>query len=245
MPPNEENAAPTLRADMVAIVPCYNAGPLVKPVVTKLIEMLDHVIVVDDGSTDGATQELEELPITLLKHDVNRGKGHALLTGYQEALKIPNAVAICVLDADGQHDPDELPALFDAFLQKDADLVIGSRVFTGGHVPWRSRFGNQLTATITAILLGKRFPDTQSGYRMLSRPYAAAVVENVPGGRYETEMEIFVKAVCGKWRVVPVPIKTIYESGNVSSHFNKYRDSFLVYFRLLQAILRHRFKPRT
>ena len=237
----QDNARPSLGAGIVGLVPCYNAGAMIAPVVTRLLELLDHVVVVDDGSTDGAVEALGALPIQLITHEANRGKGHALLSGFRAALDIPNAVGVCVVDADGQHDPNELSALFDAFQREEADLIIGSRVFTSGHVPWRSRFGNHLTAVLTAILLGHRYPDTQSGFRMLSRRFAADVVTTVPGGRYETEMEIFVKAVCGPYRVLPVPIATIYESGNASSHFNKLRDSTLIYYRLMQAVFRYRF----
>jgi len=227
-----------MRASLAAVVPCYNAGERVRPVVERLLRHLDHVIIVDDGSTDGAPEALRDLPVRVLRQEHNRGKGHALLTGFAEALDIPAIQAVCVLDADGQHDPDELPQLFAAFLEGEADLVIGSRMFHGGHVPWRSRFGNTLTIRLTALLLGQRLPDTQCGYRILSRRFAEAVVQEVRGGRYETEMEIIVKAIRGPWRVVTPPIATIYEAGNPSSHFHKVRDSFLVYARLFRAATR-------
>ena len=117
-------------------------------------------------------------------------------------------------------------------------MVIGSRVFDRKDIPWRSRFGNKFTAGLTAALLGRRLPDTQSGYRIHSRALAEAVVKDVPGGRYEVEMDILVKAVREGYRVVPVSIATIYEEGNPSSHFNKLRDSYLIYSRLFQAVLR-------
>ena len=90
------------------------------------------------------------------------------------------------------------------------------------------------------LLLGRRLPDTQCGFRVLSRRFAEAVVSEVAGGRYETEMEIIVKALREGYTVGHSPIRTLYEAGNPSSHFHKLRDSFLIYVRLLRTVLRRR-----
>jgi glycosyltransferase involved in cell wall biosynthesis len=227
-----------MRASLAAIIPCYNAGHRVRPVVEQVLGHLEQVLVVDDGSTDGAVEAMADLPVQVVRLAENRGKGHALLAGFREALARPETEAVCVLDADGQHNPEELPRLWAAFREEQADLVIGSRVFTTGNVPFRSRFGNTVTIAATRLLLGHRLPDTQCGYRLLSRRFAEDVVGTVSGGRYETEMEMIVKAVRGEWRVATVPIATIYEAGNPSSHFHKLRDSALIYGRLLGAVMR-------
>ena len=221
--------------DLVAIIPCFNAGDRVRPVVEAVLQQLDHVIVVDDGSTDDSITSLADLPVEIIRIPQNRGKGHSLLAGFEAALANPEVACVCALDADGQHDPAELPRLYAAFQEAQADLVIGSRVFEGEHIPWRSRFGNKVTITVTALLLRHKLPDTQSGYRLLSRPFTESVLKTVSGGRYETEMEIIVKAIREGWKAVPVPIRTIYETGNASSHFRKFHDSFRIYARLLRA----------
>jgi glycosyltransferase involved in cell wall biosynthesis len=228
--------------DIVAIVPCYNAGARVRPVVEGILEHIDHVTVVDDGCTDDSMATLSDLPADIVSLPENRGKGHALLAGFQAALKNPDTACVCVLDADGQHDPRELPRLYAAFRETGADLVIGSRVFDGAHVPLRSRFGNKVTVTVTALLLRHHLPDTQSGFRLLSRPFVESILTTVEGGRYETEMEIIVKAIREGRKTVPIPISTIYETGNASSHFRKFHDSFRIYTRLLRAawFTRHR-----
>ena len=226
-----------MRACVAAVVPCFNAGERVAPVVAALRDILDHVIVVDDGSTDGATAGLRDSGATVIVLPENQGKGFAMIRGFSEALAIPDVTCAVIIDADGQHDPNELPRLYAAFVEQDADLVIGAREFDQAHVPWRSRFGNKLTAGITRALLGQRIGDTQSGYRLHSRPLLEFIIENVPGGRYETEMEILVKAVRGGYRVATAPIETIYEEGNPSSHFNKFRDSFRIYRTLLKVSL--------
>ncbi len=226
-----------MRAHVAAVVPCFNAGERVAPVIAGLSELLDHVIVVDDGSTDGAAEPLRELGATVIVFPENQGKGFAMMRGFKEALALPDVTCAAIVDADGQHNPNELPGLYEAFVEQNADLVIGAREFDQAHVPWRSRFGNKLTAGITRILLGQRISDTQSGFRLHSRRLLEFVVGEIPGGRYETEMEILVKAVRAGFRVTTAPIQTIYEEGNPSSHFNKFRDSFRIYRKLLKVSL--------
>ena len=219
------------------IVPCYNAGGRAVPVVAAALSHSGRVIVVDDGCTDGGLDALRGSEARVLSHARNRGKGHAILTGLKEALADSTCEAFALLDADGQHDPAALPRFWDAFRAENADLVIGARVFDGAHVPWRSRFGNQVTARATRLLLQANLPDTQCGYRMLSRRFAQEVVDHVAGGRYETEMEMIVRAIRKGFRITSVPIQTIYEEGNKSSHFNKIGDSARIYARLLRASL--------
>ncbi|HIJ66546.1 MAG TPA: glycosyltransferase family 2 protein [Candidatus Hydrogenedentes bacterium] len=225
---------------LAAVVPCYNAGDRVRGVVAELAALLEHVFVVDDGSTDGAVADLRDFPAEIITFPENRGKGHAMLEGFRAALAIPAVRCVAILDADGQHDPAELGRLYRAFEDNDADLVIGSRVFDQQHVPWRSRFGNKLTIAVTARLLGQRIPDTQSGYRLHSRRLLENVVATLTGGRYETEMAILVKALQEDYTVVPVPIQTIYEKGNPSSHFNNLRDSLRIYSSLFHGAFRRK-----
>ena len=109
------------------------------------------------------------------------GKGHALIAGIRRALSLPDIRAIALMDADGQHDPDDLPALLQVFLSNDADLVIGARHLDKACTPWRSRFGNQVTAQVAAKLLGCALSDTQC-VSLLSPRFAEAFVNTVPGG---------------------------------------------------------------
>jgi glycosyltransferase involved in cell wall biosynthesis len=224
---------------VVGVVPCYNAGGRVAPVAAQALEVLEKLIVVDDGCTDGCLDAVRALPLRVLSFERNRGKGHALIAGIRAALESPETEAVCVFDADGQHDPAEIPRFYRTFVEEEADFVIGARVFDRrGGVPWRSRFGNTVTVACTAWLVGRRLPDTQCGFRMLSRRFAQDVVASVAGGRYETEMEVVVKAIREGYRVATLPIQTIYEEGNRSSHFRKIGDSMRIYARLFRSVLR-------
>jgi len=218
-----------MKVCLAVVIPCYNAGDRLRPVVEKLIGIADNIYIVDDGSTDGSPQSTQDLDVKIITLPENRGKGFAMLAGFEAALKEPGVEAVTILDADGQHDPAELNGLYSAFVEHGADLLVGERRFTGDEVPWRSKLGNNLTALLARILLKRDLPDTQSGYRLHSRRFVEDILDTVPGGRYEMEMAILIKAVREGYNVASSPIATIYEKGNTSSHFNKLRDSFLIY----------------
>lgn len=226
--------------DLAVLVPCYNPGPRVRPVVEALLKIHANVIVVDDGSIDGSMEDLRDLPVRIISLTPNRGKGYALIAGYRAALEDESVNCVASLDADGQHAPDELPGLYAAIKEGKGDFLIGSRDFGSGNVPLRSRFGNLVTVRVMGWLLGKRLPDTQSGYRILSRRFIEAILPEVEGGRYETEMELLARAIQGDYVVLSPPIRTIYEEGNASSHFQKVRDSWLIYKTLMRAARRRR-----
>lgn len=234
---NSPRDASSLRADTVAVIPCYNSGPNVTSVIRNVLAVVDRVVVVDDGSTDGCL-EGAGLPVRLIRFEKNRGKGAALIAGFKAALEDAATRCVAVVDADGQHDPAEISRLYEVFVEKQADLVIGARDFDQPHVPWASWLGNTLTCLVTGMLLKRRLADTQSGFRLHSRKLLQDILTSVPGGRYETEMQILARAIKGGYVVVSVPIKTIYETGNPTSHFRKITDSWRVWSALFRSSFR-------
>lgn len=224
----------TFRAHTAVVIPCYNAGPNVRSVIENVLKVVDRVVIVDDGSTDGCLQNIN-LPVRLIRLPRNHGKGAAMMLGFKAALEDPQIQCAVVVDADGQHDPNEIPRLYQAFTTQKADLVIGARDFDQPHVPWASWFGNTMTSLVTGILLKRRLPDTQSGFRLHSRKLLQDIVSSLAGGRYETEMQILALAIKRGYSVISVPIQTIYEAGNPTSHFRKLRDSWRVWTALFRA----------
>ena len=229
----------SLQKNVVVVIPCFNAGNRLGGAVQGALAQVERVIVVDDGSPDRFMEGIKGMTVQTVTFDEKRGKGHALIVGIRAALELQDVAVIALMDADGQHDATELPGLYQCFQSEQADLVIGTRCFDRQQVPWRSRFGNQMTVWVMDILCGRHLPDTQCGFRLLSPRFARTFVERIPGGRYETEMRMLLLAIREGFHIVSSPVATLYEPGNPSSHFRKVRDSFSIYWALLQNVLSH------
>lgn len=206
----------------------------------NLIEQLkektnDQIIVVDDGSGP-VYQEIftaaRQMGCTLLWHDTNQGKGSALKMGIQYLLNQGEPEGVVCADCDGQHSVGDILKLAGVTREKSNQIILGSRQFVG-EVPWRSRLGNNLTRYIFALATGSRIYDTQTGLR----GYPANMFKwllQVPGRRYEYELNILLEAQQHGYQVYEIPIATIYEDHNHSSHFHPLFDSIRVYLPLFK-----------
>ncbi len=205
----------TLRA--AALVPAYQAAAHLGEVLTGLAALPEplHVLVVDDGSRDATAQVARQFGAEVISFAANRGKGHALLAGF-EALRAFDAVI--TLDADGQHPPACVPA-FLAAAEAGADLVLGTREITPDMPPQR-RFANRFSSAWCSRIAGQRIGDSQCGYRL----YRREVLRRTPvrASRYEVETEMAVRAARLGFRIAEVPIPTVY--GDETSHLSPTRD---------------------
>jgi glycosyltransferase involved in cell wall biosynthesis len=167
------------------------------------------VLVVDDGSRDDTALRAEAAGATVLRQVPNQGKGAALRAGFRWGLEKPetDVAAILTLDADGQHDPAEIPAFLAARAATGSDLLIGERDFRG--MPPVRRLSNAIGRAVFSRAVGQRVPDNQSGYRLLSRRLVEAMLSGSESG-FEFEMEMIVVAVERGFRITGVPIRTIY-----------------------------------
>jgi glycosyltransferase involved in cell wall biosynthesis len=210
---------PDRTGEIIALIPAYNEVRYIADVVKRTLEQLP-VVVIDDGSSDGSGAAAALAGAKVIAHKTNQGKGTALNTGFDYAVKRGVDAAI-TLDADGQHDPDEIPLFIDAFRAGAGDIVIGKRTF--GEMPAKSQFGNRVGTWLLGKAMGQPVPDNQSGYRLLSRP----VMEQVrpSSSRFEAEVEILLRAQMAGFRLAWVPIKTIYN--DKKSHFRPIHDSAL------------------
>lgn len=177
----------------------------------------------------------------MLHNAINLGKGAALKHGINFALSAyPNLALILTLDCDGQHTIEDIKKLRNAFLDSNATLAIGSREFNSkalgaNKIPFRSSFGNKLTASIFRLMFGIRLRDTQSGLRAFSAEFARMIL-HIPYNGYEFEMQMLVTACNNAIKILQVPISTIYINNNASSHFNPILDSLSIYFVLFRHI---------
>ena len=200
-------------ADMiVALIPAYNAERFVADVVRRAAAHLP-VIAVNDGSRDATLSELRTTGATVIDQQPNQGKGVALRTGFRRALEL-GAEAVIQLDADGQHDPSEIPLFVEKYKATRADLIIGERDFSG--MPLVRRVSNTIGRSAFSWAIGRTVRDNQSGYRLLSRRLIEQLLQSKEHG-YEFEMEMILVAVKRGWPIAGVPIRTIYgdEKSNI------------------------------
>jgi len=199
-------------AKILAVIPAYNADKWIVPVIQTALEFLP-VLVVDDGSTDNTASVAEAAGAEVMRQAPNQGKGRALKTGFTVALE-RGYDAVVTLDADGQHDPHEIPAFLAEFRRNQADLIIGRRNFNA--IPIVRRISNSLGTFLFSRALGQFIPDNQSGYRMISRRLLEASRESREEG-YEFEVEMIVTCVLKGYPLGWVPINTIYanEKSNI------------------------------
>jgi glycosyltransferase involved in cell wall biosynthesis len=198
---------------MLALIPAYNEQANVADVVTATLNHLP-VWVVDDGSTDDTAVRANQAGAYVLRQVPNQGKGAALRTGFRQALEA-GYDAVVTLDADGQHDPAEIPKFQRAFEDTGADLIIGARDF--GQIPLVRRIANALGRWSFSWALGQPVRDNQSGYRLLTHRLMAAALTSRESG-FQFEVEIIVTCVQAGFKLDWVPIRTIY--AGEKSHIN-------------------------
>jgi len=227
--------------EITAVLPAYNAGCTVRAIVLRAREIVPRVVVVDDGSTDDTRQQAEGAGARVLSHSANRGKGAALRTAF-EALKREALDALITLDADGQHDPYDIPILIEAFRSRRADLIIGSRDEAFPAMPCWRRFGNRFSSSALAFFSGLRLPDSQSGFRLYSIPFVRSLC--LRGDAYEAEMESLLQAAALGLRVETVPVRFTVADGRDGSHFRPWRDTYRICRCVVVFALRHHFTGR-
>jgi glycosyltransferase involved in cell wall biosynthesis len=220
------------------LIPAYRPGEALAGLVEALRERgLAPVVVVDDGSGPAHHEIFGRLSVMqdvrVLRHAVNLGKGAALKSGMNFILvEYPAAPGVVTVDADGQHDPADVAEVARVFDAHPEALVLGSRAFAGD-VPLRSRLGNSITQTVMRFVAGQRLSDTQTGLRAVPRRLMERML-SVPATGFEFELEMLIAAKHLGFQVVEQPIRTIYEAGNPTSHFEPLRDSMRIYFVLLR-----------
>ncbi len=223
------------------VIPVYNHGGTVAEVARNACRQGFPVIVVDDGSNDATADQLQSVQgIKVLRHDQNRGKGAALITGMAEAAKIAEW-AVC-LDADGQHDPAEMTALIQAIPAGQRPIVIGRRAMMAS-APWTSRFGRKFSNFWVWASCGVHLDDTQSGFRIYPLPEALNL--DVKARRYQYEVEVLAKATWAGIPIAEAPVGVSYPPGGKRiSHFHPWRDFNRNSQTFTRLIVRRVFTPR-
>ena len=202
---------------IVAGIPAYNEEKYIAKVILKTKKYVDEVIVVNDGSTDMTAEIARALGATVIDHPKNLGYGAALRTIFLEAKK-RNPDTLVILDADDQHDPDEIPKLVEPILRGEADIVIGSRFLGKTQQPLWRRIGVKIITWLTKKThkLPKHVTDAQSGYRAYSRRAIQLITpEDSDMG---ASIDILYQAIKHNLRIAEVPITVRYHEESSSQN---------------------------
>ena len=224
------------------VVPACNPGKIIIDVIERTRRRADTIVIVDDGCDAENQAHLERCSshpgVSLLTHPGNRGKGYALMTGIRHCLdRMRAGDYILTMDSDGQHDPEDIAKFRNLIVERpNVHFAIGERLDTRT-MPLKSRIGNSLATTLFRFQMGTSIRDTQTGMRLLSRPFALRICDDVRPGRYETEMDMLILAVHSLPRIDSVVIRTIYVDGNSATNFRALADSWRVLARLVRYTL--------
>ncbi len=219
---------------MCVVVPAFNESGAVGELVRKLLSYVSEVIVVDDGSTDDTSKKARDAGATVLRHLRNCGKGAALRTGFDHALRA-GYDGVITLDADGQHDCREMPLFINEVEKSGADIVLGTRMGSVRGMPLIRLLTNIVTSFIVSILSRQRITDSQTGFRLIKRGVLEKV--HLATTNYETESEILIKASRQGFKITEIPIKTIYRKQ--ASNINAFIDTL----RFIRLVLKTGLMP--
>lgn len=195
------------------IIPAYNEEKTIAEVIRRAKKHSAKVIVIDDASSDNTPKIATKEGAKVYRHAVNRGLGGALGTGFKAAL-IENTEIMITLDADCQHDPEDIPKLIKPITDGQADVVIGSRFLTRQDIPTLRRLYNGIGNIITFALFGVKTTDSQSGFRAFNKKAIGLI--DIKTNRMEVSSEIIKEIGLRKLRMKEVPITAIYTKYSLS-----------------------------
>lgn len=210
---------------MCVLIPAYNAHVTIGSVLEKIKALEIDTIVVDDGSLDETKKVASANGAHVLRHPFNLGKGAALQTGFKYIFRRGYQIVI-TLDADGQHDPSEIPSLLRIFEGVKPDILIASRAEEFSRMTFLRRFWNRLGAKAVSRLCHSDIRDSQSGFRVIRTEVLRGIELFTTG--FETELELLIKACKKGFSVLCVPIIIHKIDGTDSSHFKPVVDTWLV-----------------
>jgi len=192
---------------VIAGIAAYNEEKYIGTVILKTSQYADEIIVIDDGSTDNTSNVASLANATVIRHKKNEGKGAAIRRILAETSKKKLDVLV-LLDADAQHNPDEIPDLIKPVISDGFDLVIGSREHQKDRIPRYRRIGQQALSKFSSVLSDGKSIDSECGFRALSPKAIAELKLQQDGFAVESEM-ITVAAEKGL-RITEVPVSAIY-----------------------------------
>ena len=217
---------------IVPIIPSLNPDYKLIKIIDELKKKYKKIIIVNDGSeSDKIFNQIKEYKeCVVLTHDVNKGKGEALKTAFRYYIDNLSSkyIGIITIDSDGQHLPIDAISMCE-LLEKENKFILGTRLFNTKQTPFRNKLGNRITSKVFKWLYKVNIKDTQTGLRALPNRLISKVV-NLPGSRFEYELNQLIKLVKLKEDIIQYDIHTVYlKNSNKKSHFKVLKDSIRIY----------------
>lgn len=233
------------------VIPAYNPkSDLIEYVDTLIANGYRHILLVDDGSRDecrGIFDTITSKPgCTVLRHEINLGKGRALkdaMRYYLDTYTVnsrdtESPRGIITVDSDGQHTAQDVFKVASAMDEDPDALVLGARDFDSDNVPSKSKFGNKCTIVALKLFIGGSISDTQTGLRGIPAEHIERF-QGLPGDRFEYETRMLIDAIRSGVKIREVPIRTVYIDNNSETHFHPVIDSIKIYSVILGTFFRY------
>jgi len=221
------------RDQLLVLIPAYNEEKHILQVVQETRSLGFPVLVVDDASSDGTVQQVRTLGVSVLTTAVNRGKGSAIRQGFEWFLN-KNYLGLIMMDADGQHAPNDLEAFVRALNENKHEVVVGNRMRDPKDMPWIRRATNRVMSWMLSFLAGQWIPDTQCGYRAMKREVLEKMELHTT--RFEIESEILLEAARCGYRIGSIPIRSVYAGETSSVH--PFKDTLRFFKFIFQYLTR-------
>lgn len=229
--------------DIAILIPAYNEEKTIRHIVEGCLTYCPHILVIDDGSNDETIEKIKDLPIVIIHNDFNIGKDQSLIRGFSVIQRM-NPKAIITIDADGQHNPDDLPRFIMGIKAKPDHVILGARVIDRKNAPRYRRFGNRMADFFISWAAGQKIVDTQSGFRLLPNSFIQRYIKHAPrDGHFVLESEILITAHRMGFEVVAIPIATTYEEDARASHYKPMKDSLAIASMVFVKLLFQLFNP--
>ena len=216
------------------VLPSLNPDEKLNKVVDGLLSAgFEDIVLVNDGSDEAHLEPFRQAAahkeVTLLTHEVNKGKGRALKTAFSYVVDNRKQTAgVITVDGDNQHTVKDIRACAEKMLECKDKVILGCRDFTQDNVPWKSRVGNVSTSLVFRLLCGIKISDTQTGLRAIPYQYLPLMCE-VEGERFEYETQMLFAIKKNHIGMEEVKIETVYLEDNASTHFDPIKDSLKIY----------------
>ena len=227
----------------VVIIPAYNEAATIRALAEAALKIVPDVVVVDDGSTDNTVDQLQGLPVSVLRNARNAGKAASLWKGFEHALA-NGAQFVVTLDGDGQHNPEDMPRLLNVALRSPQSIVIGARLHDKKNFPARRYYANQFARFWISWAAGYPIADTQSGFRVYPAALFTKITHrDVAWNGFVFESEVLIEAGALGMQSIAVAIPGIYPKQARPSHFRPVLDIARIVVMVAGRLLRRGMHP--